>query len=105
MSLYDDTLTDHWKKTTGIEKEMLVNLLHVLKCEPREMPFHSDKGIALQDSLISKLIPNYYLQRIQQQYSRYFKDLSITLKKSYPITFEIKVTLSSGEIVYQLVQK
>lgn len=55
----------------------LTTLCQNLKLNLGESPFYASNGIPAQRSVISQIFPNFYVQRIQQQFSKFFASLLI----------------------------
>ena len=71
-----------WQEVTtdqnGFNDEVyLVTLCQNLRLNIGESPFYAQNGIPAQKSVISQIYPNFYVQRIQQQFSKYFASLLI----------------------------
>ena len=105
-----NVVTGEWEYVTsdnGNEPVWFTTLCQVLKCEMREQPFNNREGFGIptQDSIINRLMPDYYLSRIQQQFSEYFPyPPQITRVEGYPVpTYKVSVTLTSQQTLEQLV--
>jgi len=105
-----NVITGGWGYVTsdnGNELVWFTTLCQVVKAEMREQPFNNREGygIPTQDSIINRLMPDYYLVKIQQQFSEKFTyPPQITRVSGYPEpTYKVAVTLSSGQTLEQLV--
>ena len=81
----------------------LTTLVQNLKLAPQESPFFADHGIPANGSVIQQIIPTFYVNRLQQQFSAYFSSLQIALISDDPPTYNISVITNSGsKIVTQV---
>lgn len=71
-----------WTITTDIngfnDSVYLTALAQVCKLNLGESPFFGTWGIPAHQSVVTQLYPNYYMARIQQQFSGYFASLLLT---------------------------
>lgn len=84
---------------------MITTLCQVLLLNLGESPFYSQFGLPDQQSVIQQILPDYYVSRVQQQFSRYFASLLIVrdTTKATP-TYNASVTLLSGATASVTVQ-
>ena len=79
----------------------LTTLAQVLQLSPNESPFHSDYGIPAVPSVISQILPDYYMNMTQQQFAGYFASLvinRITPNGAVNPVYDINVVTNSGTI-------
>lgn len=74
----------------------LTTLVQNLKLAPQESPFYANNGIPANGSVIQQILPTFYVNRMQQQFSRYFSSLQLTLKDVDPPVYIISAITSSG---------
>lgn len=81
----------------------LTTLVQNLKLAPQESPFFANHGIPANGSVIQQIIPTFYVNRLQQQFSRYFSSLQIALTEVGPPVYNISAITNSGsKIVAQV---
>lgn len=81
----------------------LTTLVQNLKLAPQESPFFANHGIPANGSVIQQILPTFYVNRLQQQFSQYFSSLQIALMESYPPVYNIfAITNSGSKIVTQV---
>jgi hypothetical protein len=56
----------------------LTTLAQVLKLNLNESPFYGNFGIPAKPSLVTQVLPDYYVTFTQQQFSQYFASLIIS---------------------------
>jgi len=74
----------------------LTTLVQNLKLAPQESPFFASHGIPANGSVIQQIIPTFYVNRLQQQFSGYFPSLQIALTEVDPPVYDISVITNSG---------
>lgn len=81
----------------------LTTLVQNLKLSPQESPFFASHGIPANGSVIQQILPTFYVNRLQQQFSPFFSSLQITLTETDPPEYCISVITNSGsKIVTQV---
>jgi len=98
----------HWIEITtdynGLNDDVyLVTLIQNLKLNVGESPFYARNGIPAQQSVISQIFPDYWVQQIQQQFAKYFASLLISklptpLLNHYPL-YKINVLTNQGSSI------
>lgn len=75
----------------------ITTLIQTLKLGLGESPFYAQYGIPAQQSIISQIYPDYFVNMAQQQFSGYFASLSVTkvAEKVNP-TYDIQAVLLNG---------
>ncbi|MGN5575745.1 hypothetical protein [Enterobacter sp. Lyrl_3] len=74
----------------------LTTLVQNLKLAPQESPFFANNGIPANGSVIQQILPTFYVNRLQQQFSRYFSSLQIALTSVDPPVYTISAITNSG---------
>lgn len=75
-------------------------LAQVIKLNLGESPFYANFGILQQPTIITQIYPDYYVNKIQGQYSPFFAALSITRKpNSFPPSYRANILTHSGTII------
>ena len=74
----------------------LTTLIQNLKLAPQESPFYANNGIPASGSVIQQILPTYYVNRIQKQFSQYFSSLQIALISDDPPVYNISAITSAG---------
>lgn len=81
----------------------LTTLVQNLKLAPQESPFFANHGIPAYGSVIQQILPTFYVNRLQQQFSPYFSSLQIALMDADPPVYNISAITNSGsKIVTQV---
>ena len=71
-------------------------LAQVLKLNLNESPFYADWGIPAKESVVQQVFPDYFVRRVQQQFSQYFASL-VVYKQSLPTpVYNISVVTNAG---------
>jgi len=71
-----------------------VALKHTLVCDPREVPF-DNLGVPAQETILTQLYPDFYMQEIASAFRDRFLSLSIE-RLSDALGYKIAVTLSNN---------
>jgi len=72
-------------------------LAQVLKLNLGESPFYAGWGIPQQQTIMTQVLPDYYLNYIQKQFSNLFASLSITFTTMTPNpTYKVSILTNSG---------
>lgn len=74
----------------------LTTLVQNLKLAPQESPFFANNGIPANGSVIQQVLPTYYVNRLQQQFSSYFSSLQIALISDDPPVYNISAITNAG---------
>ena len=74
----------------------LTTLIQNLKLAPQESPFFAENGIPANGSVIQQILPTFYVNRLQQQFSQYFSSLQIAQTESDPPAYTITAITNSG---------
>lgn len=74
----------------------LTTLVQNLKLAPQESPFFANNGIPANGSVIQQILPTFYVNRMQQQFSGYFSSLQLTLTEIDPPVYTISAITNSG---------
>ncbi|WP_338659067.1 hypothetical protein [Yersinia intermedia] len=74
----------------------LTTLIQNLKLAPQESPFYANNGIPANGSVIQQILPTYYVNRIQQQFSQYFSSLQIAMVSDDPPIYNISAITNAG---------
>lgn len=73
-------------------------LIQVLSLNLGESPLYSNWGINAQQSVVTQIFPDYYVNQVQQQFAQYFASLQIT-KAAYPEPYyNVAITTLEGTI-------
>jgi hypothetical protein len=84
---------------------MLTTLAQVLLLNRGESPFYGDYGIPAQQSVITDIVPDYYVTLTQQQFAPFFASLIITRRPNSgtgptnPPVYDVNVITNSGAIL------
>lgn len=76
---------------------MLTTLIQTLKLGLGESPFYSQYGIPTQQSIITQVYPDYYVNMVQQQFSGFFASLTISkVDGAKSPTYDIQAVFLNG---------
>jgi hypothetical protein len=83
------TGSNSWVYLTTLCQAFLLNL--------GEAPFDASSGLPAQQSVIQQIAPDFYVQRIQQQFAQYFASLIIAKDPTQAVpTYNVNVTMLDG---------
>lgn len=89
---------------TNNDEVALLCLIHALKANPREMPFHSDIGIPDQESVVAQVLPTFHANVVVERFKKYFNDLRVTKIEDYPkFSYQIDVVMKNGVEITRIV--
>lgn len=74
-------------------------LCQVLALGLNESPIFGNWGIPAQQSIVTQVLPDYYVNLTQQQFASYFLSLIITKISANPPDYDVKVTANPGAIL------
>lgn len=74
----------------------LTTLVQNLKLSPQESPFFANHGIPAASSVIQQILPTYYVNRLQTQFSQYFSSLQIAMISDDPPVYNISAITNAG---------
>lgn len=75
----------------------LTTLIQTLKLGLGESPFYAQYGIPAQQSIVTQVYPDYYVNITQQQFAGYFASLSITKVEGAKMpTYNIQAVFLNG---------
>ncbi|HEY0181266.1 MAG TPA: hypothetical protein VGC09_00525 [Rhodopila sp.] len=77
----------------------LTTLCQVCKGAPNASPFFSNYGIPAQQSVVTQVLPDFYVNRTQQQFAQYFASLTVQRVSASPPTYNINPTANAGAIL------
>ncbi|QGZ66263.1 hypothetical protein [Paraburkholderia acidisoli] len=78
----------------------LTALCQAIKLNLGESPFYSNTGIPQQQTILTQVNPDFYVQSLQQQYAQYFATLTIVrVVGSNPPQYNITALCPSGAIL------
>lgn len=73
-------------------------LIQVLKLNLGESPLYANYGIPAQQSVVTQIFPDYYVNQVQQQFAQYFATLSIVKVPAVDPTYNVAITTFEGTI-------
>lgn len=76
----------------------ITTLAQVLLLNLGESPFFANYGIPAQQSVITQVFPDYYVNQTQQQFSSYFASLIITKLPAPNPQYSVKVVTNQGVV-------
>ena len=78
----------------------LTTLAQVLQLNLNESPFFGNYGIPAQQSVLTQVLPDYYVTMTQQLFSQYFLSLVVSKTESFPTpTYAVKAVANPGAVL------
>lgn len=74
----------------------LTTLAQTLQLNLNESPFFGNFGIPAQQTVVTQIFPDYYVNWTQQQFAQYFASLIVARVNSSEPTYNIGVTTNQG---------
>lgn len=75
----------------------ITTLIQTLKLNLGESPFYANRGIPAQQSVITQIFPDFYVNQTQQQFAQYFASLIIAKEPANPTpTYNVNIITHSG---------
>ena len=72
-------------------------LVQAFKLNLGESPFYANYGIPAKTSVVTQVAPDFYVVQTQQQFARYFANLSVAKVASQASpTYRVNVTTNAG---------
>ena len=105
MRTYGRTTNEDGTKTwvvvetdaNGFNDEVwLTTLIQCLLLNLGESPFYANYGIPAQQSLITQVMPDYYVLQTQSQFAPYFASLQVAKLDAANPTYQINVITNAG---------
>lgn len=82
----------------------LTTLVQVLKLNLGESPFFANLGIPQYQTVVTQVLPTFYVNQIQQYFAPYFASLTITqVQAAYPPQYNVSVVCHSGAVINQTI--
>ncbi len=91
-----------WVKVTtdanGYDDDVwLTTLVQNLKLNLGESPLYANNGIPAQRSVVTQILPDYYVAQVQQYFAQYFASLSIARIQTTPNpVYQVNVVTLQG---------
>ena len=77
----------------------LTTLAQVLQLGLNESPIFGNWGIPAQQSVLTQILPDYYVTLTQQQFSAYFLSLIVTKLSEIEPAYRIQATANPGAVL------
>lgn len=78
----------------------LTTLAQSLKLNLGESPFYASLGIPQYQTVVTQVLPDYYVQQIQQFFAPYFVSLTIArVQGAFPPKYQVTAVCNSGAIL------
>lgn len=77
----------------------LTTLAQVLQLNLGESPFYANYGIPQQQTIVTQVMPDFYVSQINSLMSPYFASLMINRTSSNPPTYAVNVITHNGAII------
>lgn len=99
--IHNDDGTRTWQaiETTSAGSNDNLNFIwlqNVLLLNINESPFYSDWGVPVHQTMVSQILPDYYMSLIQRRFSEYFASVIINRISATTPTYSISVTSATG---------
>jgi hypothetical protein len=104
---YNEDGTYQWvaveTQANGLNDAFYITALaQCLKLNLGESPLYANAGIPQFQTIATQVAPNFYMARIQQQYSQYFASLTITqVPGALPPQYNVRAVTHSGAVISQ----
>lgn len=84
----------------------LTTLAQCIKLTPGESPFYAQYGIPAQQSVISQVLPTFYVSQLQTLFAQYFASLTISqdaTASALTPTYNVNVLTNQGsQIIFEV---
>lgn len=78
----------------------LTTLVQCLKLNLGESPIYANYGIPQYQTIVTQVLPDYYVMQTQTQLSQYFASLTISrVQGSFPPVYQVNATCHNGAII------
>ena len=77
----------------------LTTLAQVLRLNLNESPMFGNYGIPAQQSIVTQVLPDYYVTQTQQYFSSYFLALIVTRESKTDPSYTVNATANPGAIL------
>lgn len=74
-------------------------LIQCLLLNVNESPFYAMDGIDGQQSVMTQIFPDFYMNRIQQRFAQYFASLVLSKLPSPTPTYNIAAVTNAGAVI------
>jgi hypothetical protein len=74
----------------------VTTLIQTLKLNLGESPFYANYGIPAHPTIVSQVLPDFYVAQVQQQFSSYFASLLIARTSADPPTYSVSIIKHNG---------
>lgn len=75
-------------------------LAQCLKLNLGESPFYAGFGIPQYQTIVTQVLPDYYVMQTQTQFAPYFASLTITrVQGSFPPVYQVNAVCNNGAIL------
>jgi hypothetical protein len=82
----------------------LTTLVQALKLNLGESPFNANVGIPQYQTIMTQVMPDFYVSNIQQQFAPYFASLVITrVQGAFPPQYNVSAVCHSGAIINETI--
>lgn len=76
----------------------ITELIQVLKLSRNESPFFANYGIPAQQSVLTQIFPDYYVNDTQRQFAPFFASLIIAKLPSPTPTYRVNIVTHAGVV-------
>lgn len=82
----------------------LTTLVQALKLNLGESPFYANLGIPQYQTIVTQVLPTFYVNQLQQYFAPYFASLTITqIPAVYPPQYNVNVVCHSGAVLNETI--
>lgn len=102
---YNEDGTHQWIEVTtdanGYNDDVyLTTLVQALKLNLGESPFYANYGIPAYQTVVTQVLPDYYVMQTQTQFAPYFASLTISrVQGSFPPVYDVNAVCHSGAVL------
>jgi hypothetical protein len=106
---YNEDGTYQWVEITTDENGFsdncwLTTLVQALKLNLGESPFYANLGIPQYQTIMTQVMPSYYVSNIQQYFAPKFASLAIIqVPGQYPPVYNVTAVCHSGAVINQTI--
>ena len=82
-----------------LDSIMLTTLVQCLKLNLGESPFYSNLGIPAQQTVMTQIYPDYYVNNIQQWFAPNFASLLVARQPTFEPTYLVTAVTQQGSTI------
>jgi hypothetical protein len=82
-----------------LDSIMVTTLIQCLKLNLGESPFYSNLGIPEQQTVMTQIYPDYYVNNIQQWFAPQFASLLVSRQPTFQPTYLVTAVTQQGSVL------